>query len=518
MAVALTAHGAARPAPLPAGPALETGHPLLERHHRSRAESVFVTALARGRQWLLDEHVVRGASALIPGTGHLEIARAALEASAEPALPSAATGAPRPRAVEIRDLVFLSPLAVSPGETRTMRVTLDRATSELTIASASGDQGPLVTHVTAKVAHVEVPPPRSVDLEELRRRCRAREEARDGFMDQRFMDFGPRWGNLRRIAYGEGEALVELELPEAYAEDRAVYELHPALLDMATGAAQGLIPGFDRARDFYVPFSYGRVLVRGALPRRLWSHVRLGDIGGKGTASFHVTLLDDRGTEVAQITDFVMRRVDDRAVMAGAPVAAAPPQHASGAALAVLREGMLPAEGLDALDRIFASAVPSRIAATSIDLDDWRAAAASRPSGPAKPGDEAAAPRASRAGLGAAFVAPRDDLERSIADIWQKMLGLDEVGVNDDFFEIGGYSLLLTQTVTRIRRTLGVDIPLRSLLARPTISEIAAEIRKVKAGGGPRTGPSMTAVPRDAYRVKRSAVTGSLTGKKPDTE
>ena len=109
MVVAITAHAAERAAPMPAGPMRETGHPLLERHAASATESVFLTGFDRGKQWLLSEHVLRGAEALIPGTGYLEIARAALEESAEPALTMGSSGALRPRSVEIRDVFFLAP-------------------------------------------------------------------------------------------------------------------------------------------------------------------------------------------------------------------------------------------------------------------------------------------------------------------------------------------------------------------------------------------------------------------------
>ncbi len=51
-------------------------------------------------------------------------------------------------------------------------------------------------------------------------------------------------------------------LPEEFASDLESFSLHPALLDMATGGAQQLIPGFQQDKTFFVPFSYGRLLFR----------------------------------------------------------------------------------------------------------------------------------------------------------------------------------------------------------------------------------------------------------------
>jgi acyl-coenzyme A synthetase/AMP-(fatty) acid ligase/aryl carrier-like protein len=70
------------------------------------------------------------------------------------------------------------------------------------------------------------------------------------------------------------------------------------------------------------------------------------------------------------------------------------------------------------------------------------------------------------------YVAPRNDLEREIADLWQELLGVERVGVTDDFFALGGHSLLATQMITRIRRRHG-NVPLRALFNAPTVSGLA---------------------------------------------
>src|SRR4030095_1812873 len=151
-------------------------------------------------------------------------------------------------------------------------------------------------------------PPARVDVAAIRDRCRAPGKTRNGFLEQSFMDFGPRWANVARVGHGEAEALVDLALPDAFAADLASFPFHPALLDMATGGAQALIPGFVAERDFFVPFSYGRVLIRRPLPARLSSHIRYRKGPAEDTAVFDLTLLDAQGVELASITDFVMKR------------------------------------------------------------------------------------------------------------------------------------------------------------------------------------------------------------------
>jgi hypothetical protein len=103
-------------------------------------------------------------------------------------------------------------------------------------------------------------------------------------------------------------------------------------------------------------------------------------------------------------------------------------------------------------------------------------------------------------------VAPRTDWEQRVAGVWRAALGVEEVGVHDNFFELGGHSLLLTQLVTRVRKAAALEVPLRSLLSKLTIAEMAEELARVKAAGGAREAPPIRAVSREAYRVKRSPV------------
>ena len=85
-------------------------------------------------------------------------------------------------------------------------------------------------------------------------------------------------------------------------------------------------------------------------------------------------------------------------------------------------------------------------------------------------------PEPTRSQSAGAFVAPRTPVEELLAQVWSETLGLDGVGRDDNFFELGGHSLLATQAVSRVRETLGVELPLRTIFETQTLGELAAQV------------------------------------------
>jgi amino acid adenylation domain-containing protein len=88
-------------------------------------------------------------------------------------------------------------------------------------------------------------------------------------------------------------------------------------------------------------------------------------------------------------------------------------------------------------------------------------------------------PDLERSRLETAFVAPRTPVEKILAKIWCEVLGLERVGVYDNFLELGGHSLLATQVVSRISETFETDLSLRSLFENQTIADLAKVIENI---------------------------------------
>jgi amino acid adenylation domain-containing protein len=71
---------------------------------------------------------------------------------------------------------------------------------------------------------------------------------------------------------------------------------------------------------------------------------------------------------------------------------------------------------------------------------------------------------------------PRSSLEQELARIWSEVLGVAEIGVDDVFFDIGGHSLAIAQVAARVKRHIGVHVPLRAMFDAPTIANLAVDV------------------------------------------
>jgi acyl transferase domain-containing protein/thioesterase domain-containing protein/acyl carrier protein len=475
----------------------------------TRDERVVETRLSRSTHWLLEEHQVKDGEALIPGTGYLEIVRQAFALHA--------VGASHD-ALELRNVAFLAPFVVRAGQERDLRVHIrgamhnDGRGVNATAASFSivgRSAGPAhandawTEHVRGQVAHTAAAPAAHDSVADIAARCMRR--AREGQLPAAHLHFGPRWQNIRRTDFGQDEALLSLELPLGFVPDLAEFALHPALMDMATGGAQELVPGFDAARDFFVPAMYGRLRMHGPLTALLTSHVRRradandDDQASPDIARFDVTIRDAAGRVVVEIDDFTMIRVRDRALLARSVDAAAAPANkpratANNVLALGLRDGIASAEGAEAIERVLAAPPGPQVVVSPQDLLALLARLR-----------QSAAPAAAAelAEAGADYKPPTTALEKTIAQMWGEMLGHARVGADDDFFDLGGHSLLAVQVINKLKKATGKALPLTALLEAPTVRALAALIEP--EGAAPADGHSASAAKPAASQVVRSA-------------
>jgi thioesterase domain-containing protein/acyl carrier protein len=139
-----------------------------------------------------------------------------------------------------------------------------------------------------------------------------------------------------------------------------------------------------------------------------------------------------------------------------------------------IQHGIRPPEGMEALARVLdrAGGLPAEITVSSLPL----AAVAARMAAADAPAPGGA--RFERPDLESDYEAPRDDVERTLVQLWEELLGVQKVGVVDDFFELGGHSLIAVRLFAKIRKVFQVDYPISVLFDAPTVEKCAALLKR----------------------------------------
>ena len=101
---------------------------------------------------------------------------------------------------------------------------------------------------------------------------------------------------------------------------------------------------------------------------------------------------------------------------------------------------------------------------------------------------------------GGPHAAPTNDIERVIAALWQELFDVDQVSLDDNFFDLGGHSLLLVRAHVELKKRLRADLPIVALLQYPTIRTLARHL----AEGGPIAGPTPQAAIDRAEKQRRA--------------
>jgi len=142
--------------------------------------------------------------------------------------------------------------------------------------------------------------------------------------------------------------------------------------------------------------------------------------------------------------------------------------------------GISPAEGLEAFGRVLAHSPFSPVVVSTGDLSErlaqWVNLESVRGGGGAQDGD--ALSFHPRPELADPYVAPRDETERAVVQIWQTLLGIEPIGVHDNLFDLGGDSLLAVQIASRVRETLHVEVAMRSVFESPTVAGLVEGIEQ----------------------------------------
>ncbi|MGZ5846836.1 MAG: KR domain-containing protein, partial [Ramlibacter sp.] len=417
-------------------------HPLLGTRVDADSGPAFEATYDAQGLWVLREHVVAGRPVL-PGTAYIEIARAAM-AQLHPG-----------SGVEIRSLSFEEAMVFEPGGRRQVRVDLRHAGDgyEFLVRSRVDGHDHWQQHARATVARLKGTLAPNAQ--------RPSGNWRDGELPQQGVAFGPRWHNIARMQLDGRRGVAEMALPERFAADLQPYALHPAVTDIAATFGLHLLDAKQR-ENLFVPLSVDRIRIVAALPLRSTSRVELKGPAQDRFAAFDVTLHTPEGAPVATFEGFSLRGIDPQAM---SRQAAAHAKREPSLTESMLASGLRAEDAPALFERVLAGGARD-VVVSSIALSAIRRAMADAAPKPLPPVAASRAPAASAAQL--------NPVEAVIADAWRELLGVDEVGRDDDFFALGGHSLAAVRLFARIRKHWNVDLPLATLFQGSTLAGLSA--------------------------------------------
>ncbi len=435
----------------------------------SITEVVFVSYLTAERDWFLKEHRISADHAVMPGTAYLEMMNAAFSLWQN-------TGY-----TVFTNASFHAPMLFSSSTEREVHVILRKEEGRYKLSVRSRDRSESfgwLVHATGEV-FIEALEREPVvhNISEIERNCTEATLTKDSnTKDLFYSDFyGPRWNNRSWIKQGKDYQLSFLELDDMFLGDIENYKLHPALLDMATYYDAEV---WDS--DTFLPFRYEKLTVFSPLPSKVFSIIHryhANSIEGN-ELKYDVVIADTNGLTLVNIEGFTRLRISDRGEHSKRPVAASQAKGQE-AEMTKRTDGISDAEGKEIFGRLIEQQFTQvLIYAGEGDLNYLvkNQLATRRIEGQENAADDPAISDSvyQRPDLSVPYVAPATQQEGLIADIWAAFFSYDKVGINDDFFELGGDSLKVMSVISLMQKKLNVNIPAKQFFSHPTVLGMSA--------------------------------------------
>lgn len=452
-------------------------HPLFDSYKIEENQIHYISHL-NDKQWILNDHRIFGKdSAVMPGTAYLEWARSALIHH----LLSTNEFAPT---VHLKEVYFLKPVIVENNKAKTLYTTLKAVDSGFEfIISSQTENGNKQEHTRGFIEAGTSISLQKYSIKNIRNRCQKRKlfassdlaikpsvERND--LENVLNIFGVHWHNLRKIYFGENEGLAYLELPTKFIESLNEYPLHPGLMDMATGFF-GMM--YKEGTKASLPFLYESIKVYKPLTSRFYSYARIQNPENYNPDSpiIDITILDEQETILVEIIGYTSREVKKNTLTHNQM------QQKSSSSQNLLKNqdeitleqrlshGLLPNEGVKAFEQILKHNKP-QVLVSKQGLETLLEKTSSLLDSPKVTIQNQG--KSQRPALAQSYLTPNTELEKKIAEVWERFLGIEPIGIEDDFFDLGGDSLLAIQLTSYLRKELQIDLATQALLNTPSIS------------------------------------------------
>lgn len=470
--------------------------PLFSNRVTEPSGTVTLSASWPADAWFFNEHRTVDGAAMFPGAGYIELARQALREA----------GVHRP--FELRDLVMMAPLAAAESGPTCIQVVLNPADFGYSLEVRRAFEAGWTPAAQAQIVLRSPGTPTDIDVAAALAASPQRGPVRTRQQDH--LRLGPRWNVAQRVHTGPQQSVAILEIAADHLGDLDSLVLHPALIDIGLCFAIEQVPGYS-GDALWVPVSAHSITVHDPdgpndqLRRTtVVATLQPGSSEAAGFATFDVVFVDSRGRVAVTVTGFTMKRlagplnvdpIRNEVISESNETRARPITHAEEVFRYNVSIGISSQEGARAFELALTRYSANPVIVTALDplalCEQTNRVSATALHGGGEAGITFERPR-----LSSAYVAPRDAIERTLTELWQELLGITEVGVQDSFFDLGGHSLIAVRLFARIRKLFAVDLPISALFTAQTVEAGAALIRSMlptneSTGEVPRTPPSV---------------------------
>lgn len=451
-------------------------HPIIKLCLSQSSSQIVFQGILESSCWIVDHHRVMGKPTM-PGVAYIELIVAAFKAFN----PS--------KTIQLNEIYLLKPLQVE--EKQEIRLLFTKAGTEynFSVLSSIPNIDIWVENARGNISAIEDKNPlNNFSIDTLKANCPI-----DGFLnfskrltEDGITKFGDQWTTcIKGYWRGKNQALIELQLAEQYLEVLKEYKLHPALFDHCMSIL---------AEKAYVPFLYEKIHIYGELTPHLFAAIteKKSEQTDDKVITYQVSIVDNHGRLILEVDNYTLLRMDESSdedmlvseEPQGKPLASYIPQQQqvtsnSEFAASILIDAISCEEGKEVFARLLNANYSNLIVSTK-DFNKRYEENKQELILPNQPVSEDK-PRSLRPTMAVQYVEPKNQNEVKLAKIWQDLLGIDKVGLNDSFFELGANSLQVIQAAGKMKKALNVNVPIIHLYTYPTISELINHLFPVES-------------------------------------
>ncbi len=295
--------------------------------------------------------------------------------------------------------------------------------------------------------------------------------------DQNFRTFGQRWNSIKRIYKGEDFVLGLIELCDVNCKDFDNHQVSSVLFDCVL-----LLSSIFSKEKEVLPIMFYNINIFKKIPASLWGLLKLktSDIQDDKIIDFELNLIDKEGNCILMVESFILKEINTN-------MNNEQPNIINNKQKTLLHgqsndNGISNIEGTEVLDRILEYNMGNQIIVSTRALpnliEEYNSLDITKLSYSSKELSNTVRLQ-KRPQLSTQYVPPSQPDELMVFKLWQELLGIEKIGIDDNFFEIGGNSLIATQFILRINEEFNVELPVKSIFEYSTINQLSKYINVI---------------------------------------